>query len=214
MFYGYVYLITNKLNGKKYVGMRASRKFDETYWGSGILIQRAVEKYGKENFTREVLHWCKNHDELIITEVAELQSRNAAISDEYYNLIDTATPILFGKDNGFYGKQHTEETKKIISEKNTGTSWSDARRTRYEQWSKSEDCIAMRLHLSDIKKEIPISEQHRLAIINSFTEERRELLSQQKKEFYASEDGIVVRKLLSDLAHQRFSGVKKQMIIS
>lgn len=209
MFYGYVYLITNKINNKKYVGMRASSVFDESYWGSGLLIRRAIEKYGTDNFTREILHWCSNHKDLIMTEVAELQTRNAAISDEYYNLIDTATPILFSEDNGFYGKKHTNDTKKLISEKNTGSKWTDERKKQHEIWSNSEDGIAYKKNLSSLKKGIPISEKHRLSIVNSFTEERCEEISQSKKEFYSTEAGIKIKEKLSILASERFTGVKK-----
>ena len=140
MFYGYVYLITNKINNHKYVGMRTSSTFDEKYWGSGILIIRAIKKYGKENFTREILHWCKDHNELVMTEVAEIKTRNAAHSDEYYNIIDDATPILFGSQNGFYGKKHTDKTKKLISEKNTGSTWTEDQRIQHGIWSNSEYC--------------------------------------------------------------------------
>lgn len=209
MFYGYVYLITNKINGHKYVGMRASSKFDTSYWGSGILIQRAIEKYGKDNFTREILHWCKDHTELIMTEVAELKNRNVAVSDEYYNIIDTATPILFGKDNGFYGKKHTEEVKKIISEKNTGAKWSEDRRKEYDIWSNSEDGIAYRAELSSQRKGIPLTEEHRQAIIDSFTPELCEDISKQKREFYNTEDGKILREELAILASERFKGVQK-----
>lgn len=212
MFYGYVYLITNKMNGHKYVGMRASSEFDNDYWGSGLLIRRAIEKYGKDNFTREVLHWCKDHTELIMTEVAELKNRNAATSSEYYNIIDTATPILFGKDNGFYGKKHTAEVKKLISEKNTGTKWSEERHKEYNIWSNSEDGIAVRELLSRQKKGIPINEDHRQAIIDSFTPERCEEISKQKKEFYLTEEGKTLREELAVLASERFKGVQKTSI--
>jgi hypothetical protein len=84
--------------------MRVSSEFDESYWGSGRLIQNAIKKYGKENFKREVLHWCLTSDELIETEVRELKNRNVVESDEYYNLMDSRTPILSGKRMGSLAK--------------------------------------------------------------------------------------------------------------
>ena len=53
--YGYVYKITNKANDKIYVGQHKSDHFDERYFGGGAIIASAVNKYGKENFDREIL---------------------------------------------------------------------------------------------------------------------------------------------------------------
>ena len=113
--YGYVYLITNNINGKKYIGLRSSSTFDDSYWGSGKLIQKAIAKYGRENFTREILHWCETPEQLVECEQREIINRNAADSSEYYNLIATKTPIMIGESNPFFGKQHSEETKKKLS---------------------------------------------------------------------------------------------------
>lgn len=55
----YVYIITNLINGKQYVGDHLSYCTDEThndtYFGSGKIIMRAIKKYGKENFKKEIL---------------------------------------------------------------------------------------------------------------------------------------------------------------
>lgn len=209
MYYGYVYLITNKINNKKYVGLRASPVFDETYWGSGILIKRAIEKYGKENFFREILHWCDTHTDLIKMEVYELQERKVAKSDEYYNIIDTETPILYGENNGFYGKNHSEKTKNEISIKNSGNTWSLERKEKYYLWSKSEDCIELKNRLSEMKKGNPLSEKHRKNIENSFTKERRQKISEEKKLFFQTDEGLIIKKQLSESAKERFTGIPK-----
>ena len=53
----YVYLITNLLNGKIYVGARHTEKSikNDNYWGSGDRIKLAIKKYGKENFKKEII---------------------------------------------------------------------------------------------------------------------------------------------------------------
>jgi hypothetical protein len=51
----YVYLITNKINGKKYIGSSRKDQIDENYYGSGKVIKDALKKYGKENFQRDIL---------------------------------------------------------------------------------------------------------------------------------------------------------------
>lgn len=207
--YGYVYLITNKINNKKYVGLRASSEFDASYWGSGKLIKYAIDKYGIENFTREILHWCDTPEELSEREVFELVDRHAASSSEYYNIIDTKTPILFGNDNGFFGKRHTDKTKQIISEKNSGSYWSDERRNKYEDWKSTEDYENHCAHLSEIKKGKSLSTEHKDKIRDSFTEAVRNKISDQKTNFYSSEQGAIVKKKLSDNARERFTGVSK-----
>jgi hypothetical protein len=110
--YGYVYLTTNLINGKKYIGLHKSNKFDESYYGSGKLLKRALVKYGKENFTIEILQQCDSYDELILAELHHIDRHNAKHSDRYYNIMNTPQPILFGNDNGFYGKTHSEESKR------------------------------------------------------------------------------------------------------
>jgi len=54
----YNYITTNKVNGKQYVGMHSTDNVDDGYLGSGIAIINAINKYGKENFTREILWKC------------------------------------------------------------------------------------------------------------------------------------------------------------
>lgn len=55
--YHYFYRITNKLNGKFYLGVRTSKVSPEKdyYMGSGTAIRAAIRKYGKENFSREII---------------------------------------------------------------------------------------------------------------------------------------------------------------
>jgi len=52
----YIYKITNNLNGKSYIGLKSKTvEESEDYYGSGKLINQAIDKYGKENFTKEIL---------------------------------------------------------------------------------------------------------------------------------------------------------------
>jgi len=55
-----LYITTNLINGKQYVGDHSTNKIYDTYLGSGSGILNAIKKYGKENFKREILEQFKS----------------------------------------------------------------------------------------------------------------------------------------------------------
>ena len=119
--YGYIYITTNLINGKRYIGQHKSSKFHSSYKGSGKILKQAIEKYGKENFSTEVLEWCFSRDELAEREKYWIMLYDATSNNDWYNITSGGYGVqLFGKDNHMFGKHHTEETKKKISEKLTG----------------------------------------------------------------------------------------------
>ena len=78
---GYIYKVTKKLNNKIYVVKRQKSLWDEHYFGSGQHIKRAIKKYGKENFIRELLDTAETIDELNQKEcywIEKLPARNPA----------------------------------------------------------------------------------------------------------------------------------------
>ena len=84
--YGYIYLTTNLVNNKKYIGQHRSSTFDRSYFGSGILINKAIEKYGIENFKCEILKECFSDEELNLSEKEFIEKFDASNSDEFYNI--------------------------------------------------------------------------------------------------------------------------------
>ena len=48
-----IYKVTNTINGKIYVGKQTNNR--KNYYGSGKLIKQAIQKYGIENFTKEII---------------------------------------------------------------------------------------------------------------------------------------------------------------
>ena len=103
--YGFVYLITNKKDQKKYVGKkffwsqktlpitkkrkrRKRLKVESdwrTYWGSNKYLVEYVKNHGPENFTREILHLCKTKGECAYYEAKEQFDREVLLTEEYYN---------------------------------------------------------------------------------------------------------------------------------
>jgi len=104
-YIGFVYLITNLTNGKKYIGKklaqfkvtknplkdkkrkrRSTKESDwRTYWGSSDKLNADVELLGPEKFTREILYYCTSRGELSYLEAKEQFDREVLLTDEYYN---------------------------------------------------------------------------------------------------------------------------------
>lgn len=79
-----VYEIINKINGKRYIGK--DKNNDPRYFGSGKLIKRAVEKYGKDNFIKTILEECNSEEHLDERERYWIEKSDAIRSKAYYNL--------------------------------------------------------------------------------------------------------------------------------
>lgn len=125
-YVGYVYKIINLVNGKIYVGLKSGSKFVNSYWGSGTLIRKAIAKYGKANFSKEVLAWCCTKEELEQTEIywiAKLDAMNPRVG---YNLTEGGrtnlgyrfSPEQLAKKKTRKGQKNSPETRKKISESN------------------------------------------------------------------------------------------------
>lgn len=80
MFYT-VYKITNKINGKFYIGKHQTLNLSDNYMGSGKLLQRAYEKHGIENFQKDILFVFDNADEM-----NKKEKELVVINEHTYNL--------------------------------------------------------------------------------------------------------------------------------
>ena len=108
---GFVYLITNKTNNRKYVGKKLAKfskttykvvkqkngvkkkkrirsKIDsdwQTYFGSSPELSKDVELLGEDNFIREILHYCKSKSACSYLEAKEQFDRKVLETMDYYN---------------------------------------------------------------------------------------------------------------------------------
>ena len=102
---GFVYLITNLTNNKKYIGKklarfkvtkpplkgkknkrRGTKESDwKTYWGSSDRLNADVAALGENKFTREILYLCKGRGEMSYIEAREQFDRRVLETDDYYN---------------------------------------------------------------------------------------------------------------------------------
>lgn len=99
---GFVYLITNLVDGRKYIGkknfwstrtkmVKGKKKRTKvesdwkTYWSSSDELRADVANLGEENFRRDILHLCKNKGTMNYLE-AKLQMVHGVLeSDDWYN---------------------------------------------------------------------------------------------------------------------------------
>ena len=89
---GYIYRSYNTITNMYYVGCKISDKFLLDYFGSGTYLRQALKKYGKDNFTVELLEWVNNFDnkqQLYEREKYWVEYFDAARNNNYYNISAT-----------------------------------------------------------------------------------------------------------------------------
>ena len=104
----YIYKITNLINGKIYIGQHDGNK--KNYFGGGTMLKRAIKKYGKKNFKKEIIKQ-GNFNQMFLNELEIHYIRLYAPNntENSYNILPG------GKMCGFKGCKHTKEAKKKIA---------------------------------------------------------------------------------------------------
>lgn len=138
------------INNKIYIGVHKTKNLNDNYMGSGKSLRLAIEKYGLDNFKKEILETFDCFDSALQREKEIVNQQFLERNDVYnmkeggsggWNYINTnrlsktenalkkmrnslvewhAKNDTSDEKNGFFGKKHSEETKKIISEKRKG----------------------------------------------------------------------------------------------
>lgn len=132
-----IYKTINLINGKIYIGKSINNI--KSYLGSGKLIKAAIKKYGKDNFKKIIIDHAESENELNEKEIFWIKFFNSTDKNIGYNihkggngnsfvnrknekeirlLLSEYGKLKTGNKNPFYGKTHSEETKKIIGSKN------------------------------------------------------------------------------------------------
>lgn len=117
----FVYITTNLINGKQYIGSHSTNNSNDGYIGSGKYFLRSVKKYGKENFKREIIEECDPSLNLILEE-KYIKEYNT-LSPKGYNLSPTG-------GIGLNGGKHSKESKQKIKDSHKGkTPWNKGKKT-------------------------------------------------------------------------------------
>lgn len=88
-----VYKVTNKINGKIYIGVHKSIDINDDYKGSGLIVRQAHKKYGKENFDKEIIKTFETKEEAYFLE--------KSLVDKDFILLDTNYNIKLGGEGGW-----------------------------------------------------------------------------------------------------------------
>lgn len=103
-----IYKITNTVNNKIYVGCHMTNNITDNYMGSGFVLKEAFKKYGKENFTKEILYECADANEMMIREreivdaefIKRPDTYNLNIGGGFDSREDRTKPKSKGKNKG------------------------------------------------------------------------------------------------------------------
>jgi len=99
-----VYKTSNLINGLFYIGQDSNN--NPNYLGSGLALNRAIKKYGKKNFRKEILEHCNTKEELNNREIYWIETLNAIA--EGYNIAEGGSGgVTYKKgDETYYRIRH------------------------------------------------------------------------------------------------------------
>lgn len=136
-----VYKLTNKINGKCYVG-RTVHTLDERWKGhvgsairedNGMMIARAIKKYGFDSFDREVIEECTDN-QVVDREMYWIEKLGTHVTNGGYNL-------TLGGDGGILGHRFSDESKEKMRQRAFGRKHSDITKAKMSasKLGKSQD---------------------------------------------------------------------------
>ena len=189
-----IYRITNKLNGHTYIGQHKTKSLlaDDGYMGSGKLIKRAIEKYGISAFE-------KNYITIAIDQLEAnvLERYYIAKEKPIYNISEGGNGGKVWKgENPFKNHEHTEEAKKINSEKHKGKqTWlgkhhgeeTKQKMANAKKGKKRSD--EARQAISEGHKGIKFSEEHKRKISEALKGKKRKESHNKGKHLVYDENG-------------------------
>jgi hypothetical protein len=146
-----IYKVTNLINNKIYIGKHETNNTNDNYYGSGKHIKRAIKKYGKHNFKKEVLFIFDNEDDMVAKEI-EL------VTEEFCDRLDNYNQTPGGKGGfGYINKNNLGNTFKLIKQKSNKMKeyWTEEKKKE-----KSDDMKEYFLN-NDLSKELSIKMKER-----------------------------------------------------
>lgn len=202
----YIYRITNKVNGNTYIGQHKYKDLNDDYMGSGILITRAKQKYGIENFKKEILYSRIQYKETADDMERFAIAKERALGKGEYNIADGGqggnlgeeankkkSEKLKGRTPWIKGKHHSEETKRKIGKKSKGRLHSEETKKKLSEAARNMT-EETKKKISEAKKgrQSPMKGKHRseeFRIKLSETNKGKKLSEETKKKISESNKG-------------------------
>ena len=195
MKYFYVYKTTNLLNSKFYIGKHTSNKENDEYFGSGKLLCLAINKYGIENFKKEILEYCCSNEELNEREKFWIEKENSLFPIGYN--------IAKGGDGGDLLSNHPDNVaiRKDISIRNKlrfELETDEEKTIRISKLKGLERTSLTKTKISEARTGMVFSEEHRANISKACIEYMKVIPRyNQKKINCYTEEGIFIKEVES-----------------
>ena len=166
--YYLIYKITNTVNNKIYIGKHQTDNKDDDYMGSGKILKRAIEKYGIDKFTKEILFECGSLEEMnekeadIVDEefVARLDTYNVKLGGQggwdfvnVQNLNNKSNQCYIGYEKGLK-QYHINHYDKIIQNNKSSEQREKITRGLLKYYSEHKHQWVGRRHNDESKKKI------------------------------------------------------------
>ena len=108
-----IFLSTNIINGKQYIGQ--TRTNDKNYFGSGKLLIFALEKYGRQNFSRQTLEVIEDENLLDEREIYWINKFDAANNRNFYNIQEGGRGWSKKVLEDYWKNRHETEKTEILT---------------------------------------------------------------------------------------------------
>lgn len=183
-----VYKIVNLINSKYYIGIHKTKNLQDSYMGSGRLISAAIKKYGKENFSKEILY--------VYNTLHEAANKEK-------ELVNPNDPMIYNiKHGGFGGFDHINSLQLNVhyGERSEQTKM----KMKENHWSKSESKESIKQKISRSGARLSTSQKEN----HSDTMKKKFLDLEYKKKFQkmVSVDGILFNSYKDAANHFGLSG--------
>lgn len=181
-----IYRIINKINNKIYIGVHETFNLNDNYVGSGKYLKRAINKYGIDNFTKEIIKLCKSREEMFEWE-------KLTVTKEFIKRTDTYNICEGGKGGFSYINNNklngTSKGVKRQKELRKNYDW-------YEKWYKKKTESQNKYLIDNYKEQsLKIKEGqkkinfcHSTFLGKKHTEESKKKMSLSKKSKYSGKD--------------------------